>query len=218
MYIYVCILIPDSVHQVAMKLSLFLYSWIMASLGVEGDDIVNLFTAKTFCVVTGASQGLGRSIAVMFGDRLAPGSVMLLIARGKDNLELTKRTIDDGASGVEVLTCPMDLSEQNEKTLEQMLLDGFGKISSDPGDFDQAMIIHCAGSLGPVDKYVCELFDWQEVAKYFDLHVTSVLVLTSLFLKFFDDANLKTVVNISSLDAIVPSKSRGLYGAGKWHK
>lgn len=48
---------------------------------------------RTFAVITGASQGIGRSIAIEFSRLLGPESTILLLARSLPNLENTKKQI-----------------------------------------------------------------------------------------------------------------------------
>lgn len=48
---------------------------------------------RTFAVITGASQGIGRSIAIEFSRLLGPESIILLLARSLPNLENTKKQI-----------------------------------------------------------------------------------------------------------------------------
>lgn len=48
---------------------------------------------RTFCVVTGASQGIGRSFSVEFARNFAPGSHLVLLARSEDGLKKTEALI-----------------------------------------------------------------------------------------------------------------------------
>ena len=54
-------------------------------------------------VITGASRGIGKSIALAFA---AEGAHLLLVARGQETLEQTKNELDQtGSSKVEILSC-----------------------------------------------------------------------------------------------------------------
>lgn len=57
---------------------------------------------RSFCLVTGASQGIGRSFAVEFAHRFAPGSHLVLLARSLAGLEQTKTLISTTSPHVSV--------------------------------------------------------------------------------------------------------------------
>ena len=54
-------------------------------------------------VITGASRGIGKSIALAFA---AEGAHLLLVARGQETLEQTKNELNQtGSAKVEILSC-----------------------------------------------------------------------------------------------------------------
>lgn len=57
---------------------------------------------KTFCMITGASQGIGRTLAVAFSRLFAEGSTVVLLARTERGLEETKFLISEANSKVNV--------------------------------------------------------------------------------------------------------------------
>lgn len=57
---------------------------------------------KTFCLITGASQGIGRTLAVAFSQRFSENSTIVLLARTERGLEETKFLISQANSKVNV--------------------------------------------------------------------------------------------------------------------
>lgn len=76
-----------------------------------------IFQEPTFVVITGASQGLGRSIAIELAAELTEGSVLVITARNKDGLKETARMAklerrDRIVVGdVQIITMTSDLSK-----------------------------------------------------------------------------------------------------------
>ena len=85
-----------------------------------------------------------------------------------------------------------------------------------PIDFQQALIIHNAASMGNITDPTVSLDDFEFIQDYFNLNVTSFMVFNSTFLKVFAKENIvqKIVVNITSICALQPFKCWALYCAG----
>lgn len=47
----------------------------------------------SFVVVTGASRGIGRNLAIKFGSLVAPNSTLVLLARSSPDLEDTRKQV-----------------------------------------------------------------------------------------------------------------------------
>lgn len=73
-----------------------------------------MMTTKSVAIVTGASQGIGRATAL----RLARDfSVIVLVARNKDNLERTAAEVR--SLGIEAMVFALDLRQpQSAKTIK----------------------------------------------------------------------------------------------------
>lgn len=89
--------------------------------------------------------------------------------------------------------------------------------SDGPKNFERAVIVHNAGTIGDVSKTTVEMTDCEEWRKYYDLNVFSPAVLNSVFMKIFNDDTKvgRLVINITSLCCVEPMKSMGFYGSGK---
>ncbi|XP_036607367.1 sepiapterin reductase-like [Trichosurus vulpecula] len=165
---------------------------------------------RTLCIVTGASRGFGRSLALLLAPRLAAGSVLMLTARNKEALRTLSDELGKAKPDLQVLCVSADLG--SEAGLQRLL-----EALPRPPDLQRLLLINNAGSLGDVSKNVVDFADPAEVNDYWALNVTSTLCLTSGVLRAFPPSpGLKrTVVNISSLCAVKPFKSWSLYCAGK---
>lgn len=70
-----------------------------------------------FAVVTGASTGIGRAIAVELGKN---GATVALVARSKDGLEETKRLIEKGGGVAWVFQCDLGQVEEINKFVSEI--------------------------------------------------------------------------------------------------
>lgn len=168
---------------------------------------------KTFCVISGASRGLGRELAIQFSQKFASGSVLLLLARNLEGLEKTKTDVLQVAPQVKVVISVADLSDPHTEQFPTYIQEGLHGF--DVHDFQQAIIIHNAGSL--VHKYATELKDVPNLQNYYNLNLISTIALNTAFLEVFnrDTKTKRLVINISSLLAIVPLRQSSLYCTGK---
>lgn len=165
---------------------------------------------RTLCILTGASRGFGRSLALLLAPRLAAGSSLMLTARNGGALRTLSDELGAAWPDLRVLCVSADLG--SEAGLQRLL-----EALPRPQDLQRLLLINNAGTLGDVSKNVVDFADPAEVNGYWAVNVTSTLCLTSGVLRAFPRSpGLKrTVVNISSLCAIKPFKSWSLYCAGK---
>ncbi|XP_054442831.1 sepiapterin reductase [Pteronotus mesoamericanus] len=168
---------------------------------------------RAVCVLTGASRGFGRVLALLLVPRLSPGSVMVLTARNDEALQQLEAELGAGRAGLFVVRVPADLG--TEAGL-QRLLDALRQLPR-PEGLQRVLLINNAGTLGDVSKGFVNTADAAEVNSYWALNLTSMLCLTSSILKAFPDSPglSRTVVNISSLCALEATKGWALYCSGK---
>lgn len=160
-------------------------------------------TKKTFVVVSGASRGIGATIAIDLS-KLLNESTFVLLARSETGLEKVESEITQ--TGNDVLTHSLDLSKPN--------LDSYQRVFSDISKpFAQKIIFHNAGQVGTLDKTV-NLNNLQHWQSYYDLNLFSATLLNSAFLTFRPDI-ATFVVNISSLCGSVPFSNMSMYGSAK---
>lgn len=161
----------------------------------------------TFLLVTGASRGLGATIAIEFSKKLCEGSHVLLMARDKSKLNAVKAQIEKSSKAIPECVA-MDLVLLDSPSYEHFL----SKWSE--LNFSQVVIVNNAGTLGDVSQTALNCTASYEIKKYFDANLFSAMFLTTAFLNQFKSADKKVVINISSLAAIQPFKGWSLYCTG----
>src|SRR3984957_14787074 len=99
-----------------------------------------MITQKSVAIITGASQGIGRATAI----RLARDfSVIVLVARDKDNLE--KTASDVMSIGAETRVYDLDLRQpQSAKSIIEGTLERFGRIDA---------LLNIAGAVPQIDLF-----------------------------------------------------------------
>ena len=119
---------------------------------------------------------------------------MVLLARDRDALEMTKKEIKAVAKGVKVHIISTDLGvlyylHADWKSIMEI---------ADSAKYSQHVLIHNAGTMNSFDKPLEEFTDPNEIQDYFALNYTSMAVLTAHFLDAFKSGH-RCVVNLTSL-------------------
>lgn len=170
------------------------------------------FSGSTFVALTGASQGIGRAIAVELSKLLGPNSVMLLLARNKDELAKTADLCKQ--DNVKTVFVSMDLATASAKEMHDVIV--YALEGRKVTDFMTATIFHNVGSLGNLTVSTEQMDDVDEMRKYYDLNVFNVIKLNTQFLKVFEEVEDRVVlVNITSLCAIKAMSGMASYCSGK---
>ncbi|XP_023244465.1 sepiapterin reductase-like [Centruroides sculpturatus] len=160
---------------------------------------MNFWKCRMFCIITGASRSLGRTIATQFCQHVEKDSVFLLLARNEDGLEETKRQMLERNNSIKIIIKAVDLSQPNWTEYSKILNDTLKYLEVSSDNFDRSLLVHNAGSLGTLYKNSETLTDIQELRDYLDLNLNSVVILTSVYLKYFKENRF--IINISSLAA-----------------
>ncbi|KAL8206451.1 UNVERIFIED_CONTAM: hypothetical protein K2H54_003527 [Gekko kuhli] len=178
---------------------------------------------RGLAVVSGASRGLGRSVARAVAGRLAPGSALLLLARSEEPLRRLETQLAAACPALAVRALPADLAQPRGL---QAARDA-ARALRPPGPLRRLLLVNNAdkqkvargsrSSLGDISKAFADFTSPDEVNSYLNLNVTSALCLTASILKAFpaEPGLCRTVVNISSLCALKPFKTWTLYCTGK---
>ena len=108
-----------------------------------------MITTESVAIVTGASQGIGRATAL----RLARDfSVIVLVARNKDNLERTAAEVR--SLGIEAMVFALDLRQpQSAKTIIEETLQRFGRIDA---------LLNIAGAVPQIDLFQMTDAQWDD--------------------------------------------------------
>uniref|UniRef100_A0A1B0GK72 Sepiapterin reductase n=1 Tax=Lutzomyia longipalpis TaxID=7200 RepID=A0A1B0GK72_LUTLO len=161
-----------------------------------------------FLLVTGASRGIGQTMAVECAKVMKPGSLILLLARSAAGLESTKGEILRANDRVTIVTASVDLSEPSKEALEGIVTKALANSSKE--SFQFALMIHNVGTLGDVGKWAVDMDNQAIWREHFAMNVFSVAILNAVFMATFPETK-KFIVNVTSKAAIEPFPSMSLY-------
>src|SRR5262245_40423033 len=150
-------------------------------------------------VVTGASSGLGRALAVRLADR---GMSLVLTGRNETRLDETARQIRGAAPRVQVETVVADLSTAS----------GVSKLLDHVGDRPVEVLVNNAGfgSYGPFAEA-----DLKREADEVAVDVGAVIALARAFLPGMLARRSGGILNVASTIAFQPAPYQAVYGASK---
>lgn len=183
-------------------------------------NAVNL-AQKTFFVISGASRGIGQTMAIECASKFLNGSVIILLARSATGLEVTKSQIlAKNQANITVFTFVIDLCKPSSDDLNKIFSTALnGRAIT---DFQSAIIVHNVGVIGDITKLARQFGEndlavWQD---YYSINVFSVVALNNAFLRLFESQNSlvepaqripRLIVNITSKAGRVPFESFTLY-------
>ncbi|RZJ66057.1 MAG: SDR family oxidoreductase [Flavobacterium sp.] len=154
-----------------------------------------MFTDKTI-VVTGASSGIGKAVAIHLSSL---GANCVLIGRDADKLEKVRQSCKG-----KTLAIREDLSDFEKYTdIADRILNEFGPISG---------FVHSAG----IDQTIAlQQLRTQDLQSIFDINVFAAIQLSGIFTKKKYKAESQSIVLISSVMGIVGNKGLTSYSASK---
>jgi NAD(P)-dependent dehydrogenase (short-subunit alcohol dehydrogenase family) len=156
--------------------------------------------ARGVAVITGAGGGIGRALA----RACAPSMAVVLADVDVEGLAATAKTLDEASA---VLVVPTDVSDRPAvQRLAARAYDEFGRVD---------LLVNNAGVLGPPTKRVWELTvaDWQRVL---GVNVMGTANGLAEFLpRMLEAGRRATVVNVASMQGLVPGPVVAAYGAAK---
>jgi NAD(P)-dependent dehydrogenase (short-subunit alcohol dehydrogenase family) len=150
-------------------------------------------------VITGASRGLGRAMAVALG---GAGVKLALVSRDRGKLEET--AAESAKVGAEAAIFQVDVTDEDQvRKLEHKVKERFG-----PAD----ILINNAGIA--IRKTVVDytLEEWHSVM---DTNLTSVFLMCRSFVPHMRGRGYGRIINISSIMAHISLPLRGAYSASK---
>ena len=151
-------------------------------------------------IVTGASRGIGRAIAVMFASE---GANVVVTARTEHAIDdLAGRIVQSGGSALAV-TADLSIDSDLQRIADETLAN-YGRID---------ILVNNAGIIHPRINLVDFDFElWRNVVA---VNLEAVALLTALCLPSMMERNYGKVINISSIGGRKGSKGRSAYRATK---
>ncbi|KUF89482.1 Sepiapterin reductase [Phytophthora nicotianae] len=182
-------------------------------------------------LVTGASRGFGRCLALDFARELVSSDLDLFLwARDENGLKETSRLVREArdslqqAEDLHIFIQPVDLRDSADYTKK---LDDLLAQLTTAAPYDRVFLVHNAGALGGLG-FAQECPSPSEMARHFELNVTSVMWLNKRILDVFgasrrditklpvSDTTTKLVIfNVSSRSAIAPYPTLSQYCTAK---
>jgi len=152
-------------------------------------------------LVTGASSGIGRATARLFGSR---GDRVVLVARGRSALEDAAREVRE-AGAAEALVCPADVTDEEAlRAVVESVTEGGGRLD---------VVVHAAQVMayGRIEDVPREVFE-----AVVDCAVVGTANLARVVLPVFRRQGRGHLVVVSSLLAEVTAPLMGSYVTAKW--
>ena len=135
------------------------------------------------CVITGASQGLGASLAKKYASM---GYSLILIARSIDKLNALKEELKEYKIDIDIY--PYDLTNEIE-IFSKKILNSYSDIE---------ILINNAG-MGISDSILYH--EAKDESKLIDLNIKALTILSIEFSKYFKEKGYGRILNISSVGA-----------------
>jgi len=171
--------------------------------------------SRNIVIITGSSRGLGKSLALSFAKSITNPLDLVLVGRSTNDLAATKNLIIENRNNLET-TCKIieaDLSDLSSLPQTSELI-----FAQNPQhNYSNAYFLNNAGSLGRL-SHIGSSDDLIDFTSAINFNITSSCYLTSEFVRRLSglhNIEKAVVVNISSLCAIKPFPSWGIYCAGK---
>ncbi len=152
-------------------------------------------------MITGASRGLGRALALRLG---AAGARLILCARSSDPLAATAARAED--AGGDAIQQALDITDASAvRGLVDRAVERWGPVSA---LINNASLLGERSSLGEQD-----LDEWRRVV---DVNLTGSLVAVQAVLPGMRSAGSGSIVNVTSGVGNTPRADWGAYAVSKW--
>jgi len=169
--------------------------------------------SSAFCVISGASRGLGLEIASQLSENLGK-SCFVLLARNQQLLEKNCQQFRQKYPGNEYNFMVIDNSDAGYEDYKQIFTKFFTPVVKQM--VSSFVLVNNSGSTGDIKLPLAEIKSKQYLDSYFHSNLSSVLLLTNAFLESCNDSNkTKLVINISSGAATTAFEGMGVYCTGK---
>ncbi len=153
------------------------------------------------CIVTGASSGMGRSIALLFAQE---GAKVIALARRKERLEEIAKEAEGMAGSI--LPYAGDLMKDEDiKGVVATALDTYGKVD---------VLVNNAGVMDnmiPAHEVTDEHWDW-----IIGMNLTSLMKLSRQVLEPMLEKESGVIINVASVGGLMGCRAGAAYAASKF--
>jgi len=160
------------------------------------------FLEGKVAIVTGASRGIGRAIAVALASEGA--KVVVNYASSASAAEAVVAEINSLENGSEAISIPADVSKEAEvDSLIKSAIDKWGRVD---------VLVNNAGITRDTLLLRMKLEDWQSVI---DLNLTGVFLTSRAIAKIMLKQKSGRIINIASVSGLMGNAGQGNYSAAK---
>jgi 3-oxoacyl-[acyl-carrier protein] reductase len=160
------------------------------------------FLESKVAIVTGASRGIGRAIAVALASEGA--KVVVNYANSASAAEAVVAEINSLENGSEAIAVPADVSKEAEvDSLIKSAIDKWGRVD---------VLVNNAGITRDTLLLRMKLEDWQSVI---DLNLTGVFLTSRAIAKIMLKQKSGRIINIASVSGLMGNAGQGNYSAAK---
>jgi 3-oxoacyl-[acyl-carrier protein] reductase len=160
------------------------------------------FLENQVAIVTGASRGIGRAIAVALASEGA--KVVVNYASSASAAEAVVAEINSLGNGSEAIAVPADVSKEAEvDSLIKSAIDKWGRVD---------VLVNNAGITRDTLLLRMKLEDWQSVI---DLNLTGVFLTSRAIAKIMLKQKSGRIINIASVSGLMGNAGQGNYSAAK---
>ena len=153
-------------------------------------------------LITGASKGIGKEIAISFAEE---GANLILVARNSNDLQVLKDKLNNDYPNSRILIFNIDLSS------EQGVSDLFKSIKENEID-NLDVVVNNAGIM--ID-FTLQQQKISKVFEMFNINLFSVMMICQYSLKFFLKKRKGCIINISSIIGTEGAAGQSAYSASK---
>jgi len=163
-------------------------------------DKVNFSLNRKIALITGASRGIGKAIAITLADY---GAQCILVSRKADALAVIATYIVSRGGKADVMPCNVGNLKQIEKLMAQ-IKDRYGKLD---------ILINNAAT----NPYFGEMLGADEGVwnKTFDVNLKGPFFLIQHAAKLMEQSGGGSIVNVSSINGVKPAPYQGVYSITK---
>lgn len=157
------------------------------------------FLQDRVAVVTGASRGIGRAIALALG---GAGAKLALSGRAQDKLAETQKLAREAGAEAETFVC--DVREETQvRRLAEDVVKRFGAVH---------ILVNNAGTAVRKKIHEFTLEEWRAVI---DTNLTGPWLTCRYFIPHMKGRGYGRIINLTSIMAHVSSEGRGIYSTSK---